>query len=142
MNTSTRNILTVSAMIAALIVTMIASAFILADMRIASASAPSGLMSRVATTSTIAVGPNVNTVPTSLFGTTQCSSRVISTASENIYLSFASVGSTTISVSGYPKLGFVQLASTTVAYDSGIYGCGLVSARAVATATITIMETN
>lgn len=106
------------------------------------ASTTSGLPARVATSSTIFVGPNLVTATTSrttLFtadGT--CVTRVISTVGQPILLSFDNVSSTTPN----GATGFIQAASTTVAYDSGQYGCGLVSAYGYsASTTITIMET-
>ena len=62
-----------------------------------------------------------------------CSSRTISTASTSIMLAF---GSSTPSAS----FGHWQGASTTVAYDSGLYGCGQWSVYGFGTGQITITE--
>lgn len=82
-------------------------------------SAPSGLQASVAT-STLAYP--VGTSQTILFATSTCASRVITTRDVPVSLSFnESVGQVPTATSGH-----VQLASTTVVYDSGQYGCGTV----------------
>lgn len=108
----------------------------------AHASAPSGLPAYYATSSAHTIGPTIG-LNGSLFGTStvsalrNCSSRIISTRGESgIMLSFSTVSSTTLSGS----VGFYQAASTTVAYDSGIYGCGYWTAYAYGTTTITVAE--
>lgn len=67
-----------------------------------------------------------------------CKSRVITTNNNGILLSFGDLtgfGSTTLAVGA----GHYQAASTTVAYDSALYGCGLVSALGLtASGTVTI----
>lgn len=66
-----------------------------------------------------------------------CHSRVVST-NHDIRLSFDEVlghGSSTLS----GTVGHLQLASTTVVYDSALYGCGWMTAKATqATTTVTI----
>ncbi len=111
----------------------------------AKASAPSGLSSTLATSSTVLVGPSVFSVASStsqLFvSSTSCSSRVISTYGKDITLWFSNspISSTTLNSS--LATGVLQLASTTVAYDSGVYGCGYVSAYGyVSSTTLTIQE--
>lgn len=99
--------------------------------------APAGLASTMATSSTISVGPQA---VTALYtSNTYCTSRVISTVAQPIMLSFNAMSSTTVSgVSGH-----YQAASTTVSYDSGEYGCGLMSAYGFnASTTITKSEFN
>lgn len=126
----------------ALCATVIAGIFILAEAQRANASAPIGLVATVATSSTLAVGPQNNMFA---FGTTtanegryQCDSRIISTVGYPILISFASLSSTTLSTS----VGHLQTASTTVAYDGGLYGCGYMTIRGLyASSTITISET-
>lgn len=72
----------------------------------------------------------------------QCKSRVITTFSTPITISFDSIigagniGSTTIS----GTLGHLQGASTTVAYDAELYGCDTWHAFGLATTTITVTE--
>ncbi len=103
-------------------------------------SAPSGLPASQRVATTTSVGPQQNIT---LFNANpNCSSRVISTAGRGIVLLFADptngdVSSTTLS----SIIGFSQAASTTQAYDSGIYGCGrMVAFGLVSTTTITIAE--
>lgn len=105
------------------------------------ASAPIGLPAQVATSSTLAVGPSNNMFA---FGTTtresayMCAARVITTDFNPIRVSFASLSSTTLSTS----VGFYQAASTTVAYDGGLFGCGYVTVRGLTgSTTIQLMET-
>lgn len=131
---------------------MAVAGFWVSSVHPAGASAPSGLFARVATSSTVVVTPNTTVV---LFGTTtksttgvaldlQCSSRIISTTGSALYLSFSDISSSTPSApaSLYNALGHVQASSTNVVYDSGLYGCGLVSARSSGTSTVTLTETN
>ena len=100
-----------------------------------------GFPASVSTTSQWTIGPTVAINP-HLGSTTnetylQCTSRVITTNGESaIRLSMASLSSTTLSGS----VGNTQLASTTVAYDAGLYGCGFLSVFAYSTTTITISE--
>lgn len=109
--------------------------------KLASAANPAGYPAQVATTSILAVGPQANMYA---FGTTtresayNCSARVISTDFQPIRISFASVSSTTLSTS----VGIYQAASTTVAYDAALYGCGYVTVRGLnASTTIQLVET-
>lgn len=86
---------------------------------------------------TTAVGPDtVKTLFTDETSAT-CKSRVITTSASPIMISFddtTGFGSTTISGAA----GHLQAASTTVAYDSALYGCGLMSAFAFSSTTITV----
>ena len=111
----------------------------------AKAAAYMGSFARVSSSSLASVGPTQNKV---LFGTTtlssggapidtQCSARIITTVASAIMLSFGQMSSTTPS----GTIGHLQAASTTVAYDSGLYGCGLVTAYAFSSTTITLTET-
>lgn len=106
---------------------------------IATGSAPSGLPAILKIATTTVVGPQSNT---ELFpANPMCASRVISTVNQEITLIFADpsngdVSSTTLS----SIVGHVQSASTTNAYDSGIYGCGRMFGHASASTTITIAE--
>ena len=111
----------------------------------ASASAPLGLVATVATSSTRVVGPSTayNAILGDYMGTTTnetltpCDSRIISTTGGAIMISFGSLASTSLSGSQ----GSYQAPSTTVAYDSGLYGCGYWLFYAYASTTITISET-
>ncbi len=100
----------------------------------------------VATTSVMTIGPSTayNKVLNDVMGTStvseqlaQCTSRVISTRGESaIMIAFSQLASTTLS----GAVGNLQAASTTVAYDSGVYGCGYWTFFAYATTTITVTE--
>ncbi len=67
----------------------------------------------------------------------ECHARVVTT-NHDIRISFDDVtgySSTTLSAT----VGHIQLASTTVAYGSGDFGCGFMTARAIqATTTVTV----
>jgi hypothetical protein len=93
-------------------------------------SAPSGLPATVAT-STFAYP--VGTSQTVLFATSTCAARVITTRNEAVMLSFNEPAGQVPTV----LTGHSQVASTTVVYDSGQYGCGavrVISATGAATA--------
>ena len=80
-----------------------------------------GLYSTVSSSPETRIG---STSAETIFNTTfDCTARVISTTGRAIMLSFGSTTPTAI-------VGNVQAASTTVAYDSEIYGCGQVRAYA------------
>lgn len=98
-------------------------------------SAPAGLHATLATTSSITVGiANNQTLFTS---NNQCTNRVVSTVAKAIMLNFGLVGNATSS----GVVGHLQAASTTTAYDSGLFGCGAVTAYGFdASTTITISE--
>ena len=92
-----------------------------------------GIFSRVATSSTISVGIQQN--KTLFTNKNSCSSRIISTTAQPIMLSFHS------DIVPTSMIGHYQAASTSVAYDGDVYGCGVVSAfGSVASTTITISE--
>lgn len=97
-------------------------------------SAPSGLTARIATTSNPTV---TSTAGTLIATTTNCAARVISTTGSAVMLTFSDyIGQTPTA-----SFGYVQPASTTVAYDAGIYGCGLVKVYSFATQVVTVSET-
>ena len=94
-------------------------------------SAPSGLSTTITDFNVVSVGPGVNgTVLTHT--SANCTSRIISTGANAIMMKFSSstvsngVATASPKVSG--NFGHLQLASTTVAYDGGIYGCGGIAA--------------
>ena len=100
-------------------------------------SAAGWLPAHIQTATTTTVGPDI--IVTVFADQTQptCKSRVISTTDSAIMVSFDDVtgfGSTTISGTA----GHWQAGSTTVAYDSALYGCGLVSAFGYSSTTITV----
>ena len=99
-----------------------------------SASAPSGLPATIATTSTVIIGPGNSMTA---FATSSCSARIISTVAQPVMLTFTDLAGQ----SPTGVFGHLQGASTTVAYDSGVYGCNLVRVYGfVASTTITISE--
>lgn len=90
---------------------------------------------------TTVVGPQSKTTIYAAKTDGSCKSRVIGTKTTPIVLFFGDptngdLSSTTLD----GTTGFVQGASTTVAYDSGIYGCGRWTAYAAASTTITVSE--
>lgn len=99
-------------------------------------SAPPGLASLVATSSSV----DVSATAATLFGESlmNCSARIVSTDGNAILLAFE--GTTTYAGSGNSgygissttvtsgREGHVQAASTTVVYDAALYGCGAVTA--------------
>lgn len=90
--------------------------------------------------STTAVGPQ--TVKTLATAKTDgsCKSRVVTTNNNGINLSFGDAtlfSSTTLTATK----GHYQAASTTVVYDSGLYGCGRMTALGlIASGTVTVSE--
>lgn len=91
------------------------------------------MFSQMATSSTIAVGPQENKT---LFTARQtCSSRVITTVAQPIMLSFNT------NITATALAGHLQAASTTIVYKSDDFGCGAVSAYGHnASTTITTSE--
>jgi hypothetical protein len=127
--------------------TIIGTAFValvavwsVSQFNLALGSAPSGLPAAYSTATTTQVGPDLNV---ELFGANgQCSARIVSTQAQPVMLTFfdpseGNIASTTLS----QTVGSVQAASTTAAYDSGLYGCGRVFGYAAASTTITVVET-
>lgn len=99
-------------------------------------SAPSGLQATVATSSP--AGIVVGTTAQTVFATSTCSARVITTVAKPIMITFSSFNEATPS----GVFGHYQAASTTVAYDSGVYGCGALKVYGFdASTTITVTET-
>ena len=95
-------------------------------------SAPSGLPSTIATTS----NPIVNSTAAIVFATSTCSSRIITTASSTVMITWSDRTAQTPTAS----FGHYQAASTTVAYDSGLYGCDLVKIYSFGSQVITVSE--
>lgn len=88
----------------------------------------------IATSSLMVVGPqSANT----LFATSTCTSRVITTYANPVMLTFSeNQGNVPTAVYGH-----LQSASTTVAYDAGLYGCGKMKAYGyTASTSITVTE--
>lgn len=101
--------------------------------KIADASAPSGLPATIATTTKVVMASRT---AGPVIATSTCSARIISTQGVSIMLTFSDFQGDTPTAS----LGIGQAASTTVAYDSGQYGCGLVKAWADAATSITVID--
>lgn len=93
-----------------------------------------GQQARLQTATTTILGPGTVTLfPASDF----CLNRVVTTQGTEIKVLFGdAIGLTATSVSA--TVGHLQAASTTVAYDSGLYGCGKMVGRANASTTVTI----
>lgn len=94
-------------------------------------SAPPGAPAWVASSTAPTVPVNV---ATTIIATSSCSARIISTGQTTAMLTFADDFTPTGS------FGVWQAASTTVAYDSGLYGCGEVKAWTNATGVITVTD--
>jgi hypothetical protein len=91
-----------------------------------------GGQASVATSSVIKVGPQEDKT---LFAANRtCTSRTIGTAGEGVYLSVHSV------VNPSTVIGFPVAASTTLVLDAANWGCGAVTAAALGSTTITVME--
>lgn len=99
-----------------------------------------GYAARVQSATTTSVGGQTSTTIFSASSDDSCKSRIITTGATPVRLSFGEVtgfGSTTLSVT----VGHYQAASTTIAYDSGLYGCGWWTGRAIgATTTVIVTE--
>jgi len=100
-------------------------------------AAPSGLPAVVGTSTTMHL---VAATPTLVFPTStypqNCAARVITTASSSVQISFSDKQSLVPGATA----GHIQGASTTVAYDSGIYGCDAVRIYSWTAQKITIQE--
>ena len=96
------------------------------------ASAPNGLPATIATTSVSLV----NTTASLVIATSSCSARIISTATSSIMIGFTDNQGFVPSA----MQGIYQAASTTVAYDSGQYGCGAVRVYSFQTQNLTVMD--
>ena len=95
-------------------------------------SASSGLPSSIATSS----NPTVGTTAVLLFATSTCASRVITTVASPVMLTFSdNQGKVPTAVYGH-----LQGASTTVVYDSGLYGCDAVRAYGFVSSAISVSE--
>lgn len=126
--------LPVSFVVAAIVLTVAAILFVMADSsQLAHASAPSGLPATIATSS----NPTVTTTASLVVATTSaCAARIITTVASPVMITF---GDTSF---GGPTgtYGHLQPASTTVAYDSGLYGCGAVRIYSFVSSAITVSE--
>ena len=115
---------------------LIASIVFLAGQQSASASAPSGLPATMATTSNVTM-PAVTVV--TVAATSSCTATVVQTGVSAVMLQFGDRNGAALSGTNGTAL---QAASTTVAYDSGLYGCGKIRAYSYTAQPITISQTN
>src|SRR3990167_3817136 len=74
------------------------------------------LSAAVATSSTV----TVSTAAVTAFATSTCASRIVTTNAQPIRFEFSDRDGFVLSTA----IGHTQLASTTVAYDASVYGCG------------------
>lgn len=98
-------------------------------------SASPGFATRLATTSAEVLASQTATA--AIATSTACTARVISTTNTQIMLTFDDYNNTAPTAT----FGYMQPASTTVVYDGGQWGCGLVKVFSVGGATnITVGE--
>lgn len=95
--------------------------------------APGGSMAVTATSSTITM--TASNDESTLFATSTCIGRIITAGTKNIRLKFADSALTLSST-----VGHLQIASTTVVYDSAEVGCGLVTGLSTDVDTVTVTE--
>src|SRR3990167_7046135 len=94
--------------------------------------APPGVPGTVATSS----NPTVSTSGIVIIATSTCSARIITTVASPIMLTFSDFEGDVPTA----LFGHLQGASTTVSYDSGVYGCGLVKAYGFVSSAITVTD--
>src|SRR3990167_6920253 len=101
-----------------------------------------GTVSRLDSATTTSVGPQAVLATRIFTANTDCDARVITTTGANIFISFGepitpgNISSSTLA----NGVGHLQATSTTVVYDSGLYGCGQWHAWGPASSTITVSE--
>lgn len=88
------------------------------------------IVPRVNTSLTVPVGPQA--VTTLATGASNCTTRIIGTASTSVMLSFSS------SITPSATIGYWQPSSSTLSYDNAVYGCGSITAYSPASSTITV----
>lgn len=109
--------------IIALLIVAVAVGFLASDRaKETNASAPTGYQAHQASSSQITLTA-YNEVQ--VFATSTCASRIISSAPTELMITLTDATSSSPNVPFRPSagVGHKQAASTTVAYDSGIYGC-------------------
>lgn len=115
------------------IVAVLYASFLFANPFTAGAEDATQIPAVVATTSVAGVTTSASTI----FATSSCTGRVISTRESAIMLTFSdNQGQVPTGLYGH-----VQAASTTVAYDAGTYGCGAFKAFSFTAQNLTLMET-
>lgn len=129
MNTITKSLIAL-----VLVLGIVAVAVVSQTAMTALGAAPSGLPATVGTSTTRHLAA---ATPTLVFPTsTNCAARIITTASSTAMISFSDKQSLVPS----PTAGHYQAGSTTVAYDSGIFGCDAVRIYSFTAQQITIQE--
>lgn len=109
-------------LVGAVVISAIGAAlYFLVGVPSARSSAPDGVPATVATSSLMSVGPS-NAV--TLTATSSCNARIVTTYANPVMLTFSDY----LGQSPTATFGHLQAASTTVVYDSGVYGCGLMKA--------------
>lgn len=93
-------------------------------------SAPTGLSATIATST----NPTVGTTALTVFATSSCAARIITTVASPIMITFSDAFTPTATY------GHLQAASTTVVYDSGQYGCGSVKVYSFVSSAISVSE--
>ncbi len=119
-----------------ILVVMTLSAAWLVSFQTVRAIAPAGLATSVSTSSNLTL--IAATALTLTATTTNCTARIVSTKNDSpfgVMLTFRDRDEPTV------INGILQPASTTVAYDGGIYGCGALKAFSVVGQGIDILET-
>ncbi len=125
-----------SAVIAGMVAIVLMVYLTLQSTRVAFASAPSGLPATFATSSVDSLAANT---ATAIAATSTCAARIITTAgASSVVLLFTDKLGNSLTGTAFTAL---QAASTTVSYDSGIYGCGLVRALSYSAQLVNITET-
>jgi hypothetical protein len=123
----------------ALGVLLLAGVLLLKPIDNAFGGAFTGSASYLQTATTTTVGPQTKITIASAQTDGSCKARVITTNYTGVFLSFGDTtgfGSTTLA----NGVGHWQPASTTVAYDGEIYGCGHLTGYATASTTLTVSQ--
>lgn len=109
-----KKLIAITAVLSVFVIALIAFDFI-RDTKTAGATAPSGLQATVATSTLYSVG----TTAAKVFATSTCAARIVTTVEKPIMITFTDKkGDSPTAIHGH-----YQAASTTIAYDGGLYGC-------------------
>jgi len=118
-----------------ILVAGLALGYVALQANFASGEAFTGQAANVVSATSTTVGPD--TVVTLFEINAQCDSRIVTTNQDAINISFRTITGFTPTA----LIGHYQAASTTVAYNSGLYGCGKMTAQGLtASSTVTISE--
>lgn len=80
--------------------------------------------------------PTVGTTGVLVFATSTCSARIVTTYASPVMITFSDrIGQVPTGTYGH-----LQAASTTVAYDGGLYGCGAMKMYGFVSSAITVSE--